>query len=124
MLAIGWAEKSSCSGLVDGSLFFSFWCKISSYTILSRTLKVRNLTLVGHVLVTDLDFVISFNNSRTTDRVLQTLFAGGKRMRHVFVRRFEGEDIDFACKMTSTEQWNVTRNDIARMLPSNLKVVS
>lgn len=37
-------------------------------------------------------------------------------MRHVFVRRFEREDIDFAHKMTSTEQWNVTRNDIARML--------
>jgi predicted N-acetyltransferase YhbS len=37
-------------------------------------------------------------------------------MQRVFVRRFEGEDIGFAHKMTSTEQWNVTRNDIARML--------
>jgi len=37
-------------------------------------------------------------------------------MPRVFVRRFEREDIDFAHKMTSTERWNVTRNDIARML--------
>lgn len=37
-------------------------------------------------------------------------------MQRVFVRRFEKEDIDFAHKMTTTEQWNVTRNDIARML--------
>jgi hypothetical protein len=29
-------------------------------------------------------------------------------MPHVFVLRFEREDIDFAHKMTPTEQWNVS----------------
>lgn len=37
-------------------------------------------------------------------------------MRHVSVRRLERKDIDFAHKMTSTEKWNLRRNDIARMV--------
>jgi GNAT superfamily N-acetyltransferase len=36
-------------------------------------------------------------------------------MQRVSVRRFEREDIDFAHEMTSTEQWNMKRNDVARM---------
>jgi predicted N-acetyltransferase YhbS len=42
-------------------------------------------------------------------------------MCHVSVRRLESEDIDFAHKMTSTEQWNVTRSDIVRMLDFELE---
>jgi GNAT superfamily N-acetyltransferase len=33
----------------------------------------------------------------------------------VCLRKFEREDLDFAYKMTVTENWNVTRNDIVRM---------
>lgn len=42
-------------------------------------------------------------------------------MNDVCVRQFGNEDTDFAHKMTLTEEWNVTRNDVVRMrarLPS------
>jgi hypothetical protein len=37
-------------------------------------------------------------------------------MPHVFVLRFEREDIDFAHKMTPTEQWNVSNRHEAERL--------
>ena len=36
-------------------------------------------------------------------------------MNDVCVRQFGKEDTDFAHKMTLTEEWNVTRNDVVRM---------